>query len=95
MAFLLVFNRIYRLEIRSVMLVFSTLLCDAGIFDPALWTIAALKQSVGATQAGGIDSWAPQKFKNTVSGQSVLYFFKNSSSGRTVMVLPPGWVICK
>jgi hypothetical protein len=37
MTSLLVFNRVYRLEIQSVMLVF---------FDPALWTIVPLNFSL-------------------------------------------------
>jgi hypothetical protein len=34
---LLVFNRLYRLEIQSVMLVFSTQLCGLLSLQPSLW----------------------------------------------------------
>jgi hypothetical protein len=33
----MVFNRVYGLEIQSVMLVFSTQLCDLLPLDPCLW----------------------------------------------------------
>ncbi len=37
MSSLLVFNRVYRLEIQSVMLVFSTQLCELLPLLPSLW----------------------------------------------------------
>ncbi len=37
MSSLLVFNKIYRLEIQSVMLVFSTQLCELLPLYPSLW----------------------------------------------------------
>jgi hypothetical protein len=37
MSSLLVFNRVYRLELQSVMLVFSTQLCKRLPLNPSLW----------------------------------------------------------
>jgi hypothetical protein len=37
MSSLLVFNRVYRLEIQSVMLVLSTQLCELLPLSPSLW----------------------------------------------------------